>query len=76
MVQLFVSMAWKKMLHGIPFPKNCIRVSIDQAVDKSAPLPYPIPSECEVIGDAIGTVVAWPEQQIVKQDEVYEILYF
>ncbi|XP_042406912.1 uncharacterized protein LOC121996847 isoform X1 [Zingiber officinale] len=58
-----------KMLHGVPFPNNCMRVSIDEAVEKSAPLPYPIPSEFEVIGDAVGTHVAWPKHLIVNQDE-------
>ncbi|XP_042382272.1 uncharacterized protein LOC121974982 [Zingiber officinale] len=57
------------MLHGVPFPNNCMRVSIDEAVEKSAPLPYPIPSEFEVIGDAVGTHVAWPKHLIVNQDE-------
>ncbi|XP_042378840.1 uncharacterized protein LOC121971582 isoform X2 [Zingiber officinale] len=64
-----------KMLHGVSFPKNCMRVSIDEAVDKSRPLPYPIPSECEVIGDVIGTHVAWPQHLIVKQDEFTKAEY-
>ncbi|XP_074562407.1 FACT complex subunit SSRP1-like, partial [Curcuma longa] len=43
--------------------------TIDEAVDKSAPLPFKIPGECEVIGDAIGTHVAWPQDLIVMKDE-------
>lgn len=60
-----------KLLHGVPFPKNCMRVSIDEALEKSTHLPYPIPSECELIGEAVGTHVAWPKHLIVKQDELY-----
>ncbi|XP_073034989.1 uncharacterized protein [Primulina eburnea] len=58
-----------KLIHGVPLPHNCIRVSIDEAVDKSTPLPVPIPSECETIGDAVGTFVVWPEHLIVKSNE-------
>ena len=65
-----------KMLHGVPFPNNCMRVSIDEAVEKSAPLPYPIPSEFEVIGDAVGTHVTWLKHLIVNQDEVFVRFYF
>ncbi|XP_074569656.1 uncharacterized protein LOC141826314 [Curcuma longa] len=36
---------------------------------ESGPLPHPIPSECEVIGDAVGTHVAWPQHLIVKHEE-------
>ncbi|XP_073033835.1 uncharacterized protein [Primulina eburnea] len=46
-----------KLIHDVPLPHNCIRVSIDEAVDKSTHLPVPIPSECETIGDAVGTLV-------------------
>ncbi|XP_073051647.1 uncharacterized protein [Primulina eburnea] len=62
-----------KMIHGVPLPHNCIRVSIDEAVDKSTPLLVPIPSECETIGDAVGTLVVWPEHFIVKSNEVHVI---
>ncbi|KAL8548275.1 hypothetical protein ACS0TY_007556 [Phlomoides rotata] len=59
-------------LHGAPFPENCMRVSIDEAVDESAPLPIPIPSECENIGDAVGSHVAWPEHLIMMQNKPRE----
>lgn len=57
-------------LHGAPFPENCMRISIDEAVDESAPLPIPIPGECENIGDAVGSHVAWPEHLIMVQNKV------
>ncbi|XP_075482687.1 uncharacterized protein LOC142522962 isoform X1 [Primulina tabacum] len=61
-----------KLIHDVPFSHNCIRVSIDEAVDKSTPLPVPIPSECETIGGAVGTLVVWPEHLIVKSNEKAE----
>ncbi|XP_073031271.1 uncharacterized protein [Primulina eburnea] len=61
-----------KLIHGVLLPHNCIRVSIDEAVDKLTPLPVPIPSECETIGDAVGTLVVWPEHLIVKSNEKAE----
>ncbi|XP_073017220.1 uncharacterized protein [Primulina eburnea] len=61
-----------KLIHGVPLPHNCIRVSIDEAVNKSTSLPFPIPSECETICDAAGTLVVWPEHLIVKFNEKAE----
>ncbi|XP_073125514.1 uncharacterized protein [Henckelia pumila] len=57
-----------KLLHGIPLPQNCMRVSIDIALEKSARLPVLIPNECEIVGDAVGTHVAWPKDLIVVQE--------
>ncbi|KZV41566.1 hypothetical protein F511_23402 [Dorcoceras hygrometricum] len=58
-----------KFLHGAPLPKNFMRVSIDEALDKSKPLPFPIIVQCEVIDDAVGTHVAWPHHLVVLRDE-------
>ncbi|XP_042430599.1 uncharacterized protein LOC122017137 isoform X2 [Zingiber officinale] len=52
-------------LHGVPLPKNCMCVSIDEAMQKSARLPVPIPNECETIGEAVGTHVAWPKHLLM-----------
>lgn len=57
-----------KLLHGVPLPQNCMRVSIDKALQKSARLPVPIPNECEIVGDAVGTHVAWPKHLIVLHE--------
>ncbi|XP_042432737.1 uncharacterized protein LOC122019324 [Zingiber officinale] len=56
-------------LHGVPLPKNCMRVSIDEAMQKSACLPVPIPNECETIGDAVGTHVAWPKHLLMLRQK-------
>ncbi|XP_073041868.1 uncharacterized protein [Primulina eburnea] len=57
------------LLHGVPLPQNCMRVSIDEAMQKSALLPIPIPNECENVGDAVGTHVAWPNHLIMLRQE-------
>ncbi|XP_073118799.1 uncharacterized protein [Henckelia pumila] len=58
-----------KLLHGVPLPMNCMRVSVDEAVEKSALLPFPIPNECDTVGDAIGTHVSCPAHLVVMKDE-------
>ncbi|XP_073137258.1 uncharacterized protein [Henckelia pumila] len=58
-----------KLLHGATLPMNCMRVSVDEAVEKSALLPFPIPNECDTVSDAIGTHVAWPAHMVVMKDE-------
>ncbi|XP_073306614.1 uncharacterized protein [Primulina huaijiensis] len=51
---------------------SCMHVSIDIAVDKLAHLPFPIPNECDTVGDSIGTHVPWPAHLVVMQDEKLE----
>ncbi|XP_075507617.1 uncharacterized protein LOC142544458 [Primulina tabacum] len=58
-----------KLFHGVPSPITCMHVSIDNAVEKLAHLPFPIPNECDTVGDAVGTHVAWPAHFVVIQDE-------
>ncbi|XP_073155493.1 uncharacterized protein [Henckelia pumila] len=58
-----------KLRHGVPLPVNCMRISIDEAVEKLAHLPFPISNECDTIGDAVGTHVAWPAHLVKMQDE-------
>ncbi|XP_073124125.1 uncharacterized protein [Henckelia pumila] len=58
-----------KLRHGVPLPVNCMRFSIDEAVEKLAHLPFPISNECDTIGDAVGTHVAWPAHLVKMQDE-------
>ncbi|XP_073133541.1 uncharacterized protein [Henckelia pumila] len=57
------------LLHGVPLPVNCMRIAIDEAVEKSAQLPFPIPNECDTIGDAVGSHVAWPVHLVLMRDE-------
>ena len=57
-------------IDDVPLPVNCMRISIDKAIDQSAPLPVAIPSACQSIGDAVGGHVAWPVHLISMRDEV------
>ncbi|XP_042396480.1 uncharacterized protein LOC121986587 [Zingiber officinale] len=56
-------------LHDVPLPKNCMRVSIDEAMQKSTCLLVLIPNECETIGDAVGTHVAWPKHLLMLRQK-------
>ncbi|XP_042389287.1 glyceraldehyde-3-phosphate dehydrogenase 2, cytosolic-like isoform X2 [Zingiber officinale] len=64
-----------KLLHGVLLPMNCMRVSIDEVVENSARLSFLIPNECDTIGDAIGTHVAWPARWVVMKNEFKKIIY-
>lgn len=65
----------KNTLHGAPIPKDCLCVSIDEVVDEDAPLPFPIPDISDIVGNAVGSHVAWPSQFVVLKDEVNLDLY-
>ncbi|XP_073051277.1 uncharacterized protein [Primulina eburnea] len=58
-----------KLFHGVPSPITCMHISIDNVVEKLAHLPFPIQNECDTVGDAVGTYVAWPAHFVVIQDE-------
>lgn len=57
-------------LHNAPMPKDCMRVSIDEIVNESALLPFPISDEMKTLGSALGTHVAWPKHLVVAKDKV------
>lgn len=62
----------QQFLHGNPLPKNCLRVCIDQSFEDDAILPFP--GECDSVGEAVGSHVAWPTHLIKKKDKV--ILFY
>ncbi|XP_073272531.1 uncharacterized protein [Primulina huaijiensis] len=64
------------LIHGVPLPQNCMRVSIDEAMQKSALFLVPILNECENVGDVVGTHVAWPNHFIMLRQDVHVCLYF
>lgn len=51
------------VIDGEKCPKNSVCVVIDQAIDGKAELPIPM-YECELIGDAVGSQVAWPKHLV------------
>ncbi|XP_057790384.1 uncharacterized protein LOC131007248 [Salvia miltiorrhiza] len=55
------------VLHGSPFPKDCLRVAIDEVVDDNARLPKPISDDMVTVGNALGTHVAWPTHLVVEK---------
>ncbi|KAH6777141.1 hypothetical protein C2S51_008453 [Perilla frutescens var. frutescens] len=57
-------------LHGAPIPKGCACVSIHEALDENAMLPFPIPNVSALVGNAIGSHVAWPTKLLVVKDEI------
>ncbi|XP_073298511.1 uncharacterized protein [Primulina huaijiensis] len=61
--------AANNLLHGVSLPQNCMRVSIDETMQKSALLPVPIPNECENVGEVVGTHVAWPNHLIMLRQK-------
>ncbi|XP_058770990.1 uncharacterized protein LOC131644494 isoform X3 [Vicia villosa] len=59
-----------ELLHTRPFPTGCLKVSVDTALEKDALLPHPDDfSDATLVGDAIGSFVAWPSSLISVDDE-------
>ena len=60
-----------EMLHHKPLPTGFLKVSIDIVLEGGALLPLPIDvSDATLVGDAIGSFVAWPSDLIFIDDEV------
>ena len=60
-----------ELLHHKPLPDGYLKVSVDIALELDVLLPIPdLVSEATLMGDAIGTFVAWPSDLIFTDDEV------
>ena len=60
-----------ELLHHKPLPDGYLKVSVDIALELDALLPIPdLVSEATLLGDAIGSFVAWPSDLIFTDDEV------
>ncbi|XP_058783948.1 uncharacterized protein LOC131658698 [Vicia villosa] len=60
-----------ELLHTKPLPTACLKVSVDIALEKDALLPHPDDvSDATLVGDAIGSFVAWSSSLISVDDEV------
>lgn len=55
------------VLHGVPMPKGCLRVSVDEVVDGSALLPFRISDDMDTVESALATHVAWPANLVVER---------
>ncbi|XP_062006048.1 uncharacterized protein LOC133723246 [Rosa rugosa] len=56
-----------KMIHGAALKEGCVRVSVDGEIQGDAPLPFPIAGEMELVREAIGSHVAWPEELVIRR---------
>lgn len=56
-------------VHGIPLGKDNLRVSIYASFNDDALLPIPVRGELETVGQAKGSVVAWPKQFVLPMEE-------
>ncbi|KAI5388613.1 hypothetical protein KIW84_074329 [Lathyrus oleraceus] len=55
-----------ELLHTKPLPTGSLKVSVDIALEKDALLPHPDDvSDATLLGDAIGSFVAWPTDLII-----------
>ena len=60
-----------EMLHHKPLPTGFLKVSIDIVLEGDALLPLPDDvSDATLVGDTIGSFVAWPSSLICVEDEV------
>ena len=60
-----------ELLHTKPLPTGCLKVSVDIAIEMDALLPYPDDvSDATLVGDSIGSFVAWPSSLISVGYEV------
>ncbi|XP_040369464.1 uncharacterized protein LOC121051309 [Rosa chinensis] len=59
-----------KMIHGAPLKEGCVRVSVDGEIQGDAPLPFPIMGEMELVREAVGSHVAWPEEFVIRRQPV------
>ncbi|KAK6150920.1 hypothetical protein DH2020_015852 [Rehmannia glutinosa] len=62
-------------INGAPLHKNCMGISIDEALDESAALPVPNSSTYLSVGDVVGSHVAWPIHLIKTRDEFTKAEY-
>lgn len=64
-------------MHNKPLPPNHLRVSIDVVDEDVAALPVPLEDfDLHIVGDALGTFVAWPIYLIQVNSKVYMSLTF
>ncbi|PRQ17594.1 putative Ulp1 protease family catalytic domain, putative transposase, Ptta/En/Spm, plant [Rosa chinensis] len=56
-----------RVIHGVPMKEGCVRVSVDGAIQEEARLPFPVGDEMELVGQAVGSHVAWPEELVIRR---------
>ncbi|KAL6209102.1 hypothetical protein ACLB2K_020045 [Fragaria x ananassa] len=56
----------KQTIHGVPLGAENVRVSIVVSIIGHHLLPYPIKDEIMTVKDALGSIVAWPRNLVIK----------
>ena len=60
-----------EVLHLKPLPAGFLKVSIEIAIERDAPLPLPDDiSDATLVGEVMGSYVAWPSSLICIDYEV------
>ncbi|XP_040374987.1 uncharacterized protein LOC112200371 [Rosa chinensis] len=54
-------------IHGVPLKEGCLKVSVDGDIQGDARLPFPVLGEMELVREAIGSHVAWPEELVIRK---------
>ncbi|XP_062006905.1 uncharacterized protein LOC133724209 [Rosa rugosa] len=55
-----------QLIHGAPLGDDNLRVSIYEAVEEKAKVPFLIKVEIETVKQAMGSWVAWPKELIIR----------
>lgn len=53
------------LVHGVPLKQGCLRVSIDGCIRPDALVPVPVVGEIEMVHQAVGSQLAWPQELII-----------
>ena len=59
-----------QLLHNVPLGEGNVRVSVNYALNGASPLPIPMKGALNIVEDAVGSQVAWPEDLIVFVDNI------
>ena len=54
-----------RVVHGVPMPPGCLRVSVDGYIKPEALVPMPVIGEIEKVYEVVGSHLAWPEDLII-----------
>ena len=64
----------ESLVHGIPVGVDNLRVHISIAIKEHAKLPILVRDDLVIVGDAKGSIVAWPKALIIWPNQVIKLL--
>lgn len=62
-------------VHRVPLKSGCLRVSVDGSIKPDALVPVPIAGEIEMVYQAVGSYLAWPQDLIIFAPTVEVFAY-